>query len=237
MRLRWRLRRLFYWGDARKWHLSHQSLVAPTIRGKESSHMRGVRSFGSVPTCSGWGFSHIERFRPLRMTIREGGWSHRLAVSQPSPLGNAIKLSGRTFLAPHRGSSPKGLCKRTGFLEVKRRENPVRNHPLPVSSSRAQPRDLSGRPINGRRDTAGKRNTKTSIFIFTLTWITAGQGRFLDFARNDVTRKPPAANAPLADYTLRRYEKNALRSPSGIPPRCELVEEGHTEGSGWMATI
>ena len=63
----------FYWGDARKWHLSHQSLVAPTIRGKESSHMRGVRSFGSVSTCSGWGFSHIERFRPLRMTIREGG--------------------------------------------------------------------------------------------------------------------------------------------------------------------
>ena len=32
--------------------------------------MRGMRSFGSVPTCSGWGFSHIERFRPLRMTIR-----------------------------------------------------------------------------------------------------------------------------------------------------------------------
>ena len=55
---------------------------------------------------------------------------------------------------------------------------------------------------NGRRDTAGKRNTKTSIFIFTLTWITAGQGRFLDFARNDVTRKPPAANVPLFDYIL-----------------------------------
>ena len=42
--------------------------------------------------------------------------------------GNAIKLSGRTFLAPHRGSCPKGLCKRTGFLGVKRRENPVRRH-------------------------------------------------------------------------------------------------------------
>ena len=39
-------------------------------RGKESSHMRGVRSFDSVPTCSGLRFSHIERFRPLRMTIR-----------------------------------------------------------------------------------------------------------------------------------------------------------------------
>ena len=24
--------------------------------------MCGMRSFGSVPTCSGWGFSHIERF-------------------------------------------------------------------------------------------------------------------------------------------------------------------------------
>ena len=31
-----------------------------------------------------------------------------ILVSQPSPLGNAMKLSGRTFLAPHRGSSPKG---------------------------------------------------------------------------------------------------------------------------------
>ena len=51
-----------------------------------------------------------------------------ILVSQPSPLGNAIKLSGRTFLAPHRGSYPKGLCKRTGFLGVKRRENPVRRH-------------------------------------------------------------------------------------------------------------
>ena len=43
--------------------------------------------------------------------------------------------------------------------------------------------------------------------------------------------------SPLSDYTLQRYEKNALRSPSGIPPRCELVEEGHAEGSGWMAAI
>ena len=43
-------------------------------------------------------------------------------------MGNAIKLSGRTFLAPHRGSCPKGLRKRTGFLGVKRRENPVRRH-------------------------------------------------------------------------------------------------------------
>ena len=31
-----------------------------------------------------------------------------ILVSQPSPRGNAIKLSDRTFLAPHRGSCPKG---------------------------------------------------------------------------------------------------------------------------------
>ena len=71
--LSWRLRRFFYWGDARKWYSSHGLPVITTIRGKESSHMRGMRSFGSVPTCSGWGFSHMGRFHPLRMTIREGG--------------------------------------------------------------------------------------------------------------------------------------------------------------------
>ena len=38
--------------------VAFKSPVTPTIRGKESSHMRGMRSFGSVPTCSGWGFSH-----------------------------------------------------------------------------------------------------------------------------------------------------------------------------------
>ncbi len=31
-----------------------------------------------------------------------------ILVSQPSPPGNAVKLSGRTFLAPHRGSCQKG---------------------------------------------------------------------------------------------------------------------------------
>ena len=53
--------------------VAFKSPVTPTIGGKESSHMYGVRSFGSVPTCSGWGFSHIERFRPFRMTIRGSG--------------------------------------------------------------------------------------------------------------------------------------------------------------------
>ena len=78
--------------------------VTPTTRGKESSHMRGIRSFGSVPTCSGWGFSHIERFRPLRMTIREGGWFHRLAVSPPF----FRRWYSRIAAFPSRGRCPKG---------------------------------------------------------------------------------------------------------------------------------
>ena len=56
---------------------------------------------------------------------------HRYPHTQPSPRGNAIKLSGRTFLAPHRGSSPKGLCKRTGFSRRYAPKNPVRLHILP----------------------------------------------------------------------------------------------------------
>ena len=53
--------------------------------------MRGMRSFGSVPTCSGWGFSHIGRFSPLRMTIRESS-SWRVGESfgkhiKSAPLG------------------------------------------------------------------------------------------------------------------------------------------------------
>ena len=50
-----------------------------------------------------------ERFRVLGSG---GGFAAFLEdgilVSQPSPLGNAIKLSGRTFLAPHRGAARRG---------------------------------------------------------------------------------------------------------------------------------
>ena len=53
--------------------VTFKSPVTPTIRGKGSSHMCGMRSFGSVLTCSGWGFSPMGRFRPLRMTIQGSG--------------------------------------------------------------------------------------------------------------------------------------------------------------------
>ena len=68
--------------------------------------------------------NHLEN-RKTGLTAEE---IHSPLPSASPPEGNAIKLSGRTFLAPHRGSSPKGLCKQTGFLGVKRRENPVRRH-------------------------------------------------------------------------------------------------------------
>ena len=56
-------------------------------------------SFGSGFMVQGSGLS----WRLRRLFLEDG-----ILVSQPSPLGNAIKLSGRTFLAPHRGSCPKG---------------------------------------------------------------------------------------------------------------------------------
>ena len=51
----------------------------------------------------------------LEMTIRESDVSKSLSHQSripPPPISNAIKLSGRTFLAPHRGSSPKGEARR-----------------------------------------------------------------------------------------------------------------------------
>ena len=58
----------FYWAmpESGIQVTGYQSLVTPTIRGKESSHMYGVRSFGSVPTCSGWGFSTHRAFSSVQ---------------------------------------------------------------------------------------------------------------------------------------------------------------------------
>ena len=48
------------------------------------------------------------RFRALVAASPPFFLEDGILVSQPSPLGNAIKLSGRTFLASHRGSCPEG---------------------------------------------------------------------------------------------------------------------------------
>ena len=54
------------------------------------------------------------------------------------PAGNAIKLSGRTFLAPHRGSSPKGEASHYGankFLNlIALRQRGRRVSPIPSLS-------------------------------------------------------------------------------------------------------
>ena len=95
-------------------------------------------------------------------SVRFGNTFHEIDPSTPyllcensfprislSPLGNAIKLSGRTFLAPHRGSCPEGLCKRTGFLGVKRRENQVRRHTasMPLLPSALPPKGEARRYV------------------------------------------------------------------------------------------
>ena len=71
--------------------------------------MYGVRSFGSVPTCSGWGGSHIERFRPFRMTIRE--------ERMDSYLGDMLRVLELAVLY-YDTSSPleKGRAKGAGWI-------------------------------------------------------------------------------------------------------------------------
>ena len=53
----------------------------------------------------------LQRVRSGEKCPKDCGERSSRIVSLP-PAGNAIKLSGRTFLAPHRGSSPKGEARR-----------------------------------------------------------------------------------------------------------------------------
>ena len=102
----------FLLGDARKWYFSHQSLVTPTIRGKESYHMRGMRSFGSVPTCSGWGFSTHRAFSSAQDDDTRG-W-------KGSHLGDTLHVLELLELAVlyYDTSSPleKGRAKGAGWI-------------------------------------------------------------------------------------------------------------------------
>ena len=74
-----------------------------------------LRWAGPIPECSSapfyfafiWFRVQGSRFK-VQVAASPPFLEDGVLVSQPSPLGNAIKLSGITFLAPHRGSSPKG---------------------------------------------------------------------------------------------------------------------------------
>ena len=70
--------------------------------------MCGMRSFGPVPTCSGWG-AHMGRFRPLRMTIR----GERMG----SYLGDMLRVLELAVLY-YDTSSPleKGRAKGAGWI-------------------------------------------------------------------------------------------------------------------------
>ena len=56
--MRWRLRRLFLLGRCPE--VAFKSTV--TSHSYDTRGVGGMRSFGLVPTCSGWGVSHIGRF-------------------------------------------------------------------------------------------------------------------------------------------------------------------------------
>ena len=136
--------------------------------------MRGMRSFGSVPICSGC-FFHIGRFRPLRMTIRgaEGLSSGRYVAcfgtsgviyDTSSPLETEVpQRDFRVWPNPKRRLAcplrrlpvrPNGPRQRRG-MDMPRRgillRSDVKNYvKLSVFhlSSRPKWRDLFGRPVN-----------------------------------------------------------------------------------------
>ena len=80
-----------------RWDKVSQSLVTShsVIRRKGSAHMRGMNSFGSVLTCSGWGFSHIGRF----------------LSAQDDDTGERVVSQGGGFAAFFIGRCPKVVFK------------------------------------------------------------------------------------------------------------------------------
>ena len=146
--------------------------------------MYGVRSFGSIPTCSGCGSSDIGRFRPLRMTIRGSGrvfiWEIRcvfweLAVlyyDTSRPLETEVpQRDFRVWPNPKRrlACPLRRLPVRPNGLRRRRRMDPrggVKDYVrLSVFhlSSRPEWRDLSCRPVNRERGKGEKGSTKVSF--------------------------------------------------------------------------
>ena len=99
----------FYWGNARKWHLSHQSLLRYEGRNRLTC-MVADPSAQSLPVLAG-AFPHIERFRPLRMTIRE--------ERMDSYLGDMLRVLELAVLY-YDTSSPleKGRAKGAGWIHA-----------------------------------------------------------------------------------------------------------------------
>ena len=100
---------------------------------RQRSHAGAPRAHHRRPVRPGPRSHHLRHYRSgknVRKGVQGSGFRVRdTRISLSPPAGNVIKLSRRTSWLPiGRESCPKGLCKRTGFLGVKRRENPVRRH-------------------------------------------------------------------------------------------------------------
>ena len=67
-------------------------------------------------------------------------------------------------------------------------------YPFPVSSSKAQPRDLSCTAVTVRLALPGKRRLDASYFCFLTSFIYRSAKKISRFARNDNTRESPVAN-------------------------------------------
>ena len=91
------------------------SYVRQRKRGKpfceRSKKRRSARKISRCARNDGRGYSALyetaEKGKAFAKGVRNDGVQERISRCAPHD-GNAIKLSGRTFLAPHRGSCPEG---------------------------------------------------------------------------------------------------------------------------------
>ena len=89
----------FYWGDARKWYLSHQSLVTPTIRGE-------------------WIVSHVwhEILRLSPHLFWLGVFTHRaFSSAQDDDTGERVVSQGGGFAASFIGAMSESGIQVTGY--------------------------------------------------------------------------------------------------------------------------
>ena len=93
-----------------RWDKVSQSLVTShsIIRRKGSAHMRGMRSFDSVPTCSGWGGGSHRAFLSAqdddtgeRVVSRGGGFAANIWAVRHSllafPIGEGARRADRVL--------------------------------------------------------------------------------------------------------------------------------------------
>ena len=149
-------------------------------------------------------YRHFERSREIFLALRSLSHWHRqgndalvLRISaflRPSFIGlqrrflasleMTIQESHQSLILSHQSVVPDYSPLLSNFWR----------YPFPVSSSKAQPRDLSCTAVTVTLALAGKRRLRASYFCFLTPIIYRSAKKISLFARNDNTRESPVAN-------------------------------------------